>query len=410
MIQPRRRVFILADLYPPTWAPRMATLVEYLCTLGWEVTVFTEQVDEHLTSRDYIPPCTVHRIALRPENRMKHAASVLTQLVYGAKDRAFADAVRDLTAERPDVILASTYRLFPLGAASILANHWGVPWVADCRDIIEQYSPGDWLPRPLMWGGIRLRWLENLFAQRYISMRNKYLRTSRHIITVSRWHVECLHHLGVPCSLIYNGYDDRVFQPEYPEVSRFSIVFAGRILSLAMRDPSMLYRALSLRSLQGMEIEVHFYTDDYSADLLLKSFTEAGYDLERTYFHPMQPSSHVPKILSESGIILLVGNEEGVGLPQGMVSTKLFEALAMGKPTLLLPASSGEAAEILHQSGAGIASSDAEEISSFIAEAYEQWSTDRVTRSMEADISYIRQFTRERQARCFADILDSLVQ
>lgn len=404
-----KRVFILTDLYPPTWAPRMAYLTQYLHHYGWQATVFTEAVDEHLTFSDFTAPCPVHRVRLRPTTAVERALYTLGEVLFEFKERAFARAILNYTTERPDVILACSYRLFPLGAAAFLARQWDIPWVADCRDIIEQYSPGDWLPRPLKFGNIRLRPLEQLLAHRYISLRNRHLSESNHISTVSAWHVQQLARLGRPCTLIHNGYDPILFSPRYGTCHTFTIVFTGRILSLGMRDPGLLYSALEHPLLSRCHIEVHFYTDDYSMRLLTRTLSPRQQAQQQTHFFPMVTRREVPELLAKAGIVLLLGNPEGQGLPRGMVSTKLFEAIAMHKPTLMLPGTDGEAAEILKRSRTGIASDSVEEIAHYIHRQYLLWQRDGFTAAPEADDEYIAQYSRRRQARQFAHILDQVL-
>lgn len=407
-----KRVLILADLYPPVWAPRIAYLTKYLGRYGWEAMVFTEQVNVHHTFADFDIPCPVQRVNFRARGSIMYAAVKLSEILFQQKERAMEQAILTYLRENPelrfDAILCFSYRKFPLRTAFRLAEHLKLPWIADCRDIIEQYSPGDWLPRRIRLGGFVFQRLERLLAQRYILWRNKYIRSAHSVVTVSKWHKTVLAKINPNTHLIYNGYDPMLFTPRYEPAARFRIVYTGRILSLEMRNPNVLLDALCDPCLCGLDIEVAFYTDDYSRTLLQSLEAQRSHPLRITYY-PMVASGQVPELLHGASIILLLGNNEGENAPQGMVSTKLFEAMAVHKPLLLLPATNGEAAEILRASGCGIASDDAAHIARYIHTMYEMWQANGFTAATHPREEYIKQYSRGRQAKQFAELLDNSI-
>lgn len=408
-----KRVLILCDLYPPAFAPRVAYLTQYLRSFGWQPVVFTEQVGTHQLFADFPIPCPVYRVCLRPERGWERSLAFALEVVAEYKERSFARTIAAYMQEhglaRPDAILCMAYRKFPLRTAQTLARLWGVSWLADCRDLVEQYSDGDFLPRPIRLGPLRLRWLERLLAKRFIELRNRAFASAKGVITVSQWHRSLLSQVHSSVSIIYNGYDHKLFAPSYPPQTTFRIVFTGRLLSLAMRDPSLLLEALATEGLRSIPLSVDFYTDDYSAELL-RSLPLFVAD-PRCHIHAMVPSRQVPSLLAEASIILLLGNaENGSDGPNGMVSTKLFEALAMQKPTLLLPDSSGEAAQILMRSGCGLASGERGEIINFVLQHYTEWVQMGFTAARHADDQYIQQFSRRREAQQFAGLLDQITE
>lgn len=405
-------VYILCDLYPPAWAPRVAYLTQYLECYGWQPIVFTEEVRSHQLFDDFSPPCPVYR--LEGGGRwMPRPLVALLELLVEWKDRRMARQVeRIVRSERlpkPDALLAFSYRKYPLLATSFLSQKWDIPWVADCRDIVEQYSRGDFLPRPLCICGRRLTGVEQWIGQRYIAQRNRAIASASTVCTVSRWHREVLGRIHSDVRIIYNGYDAGLFRPtEAVVTNRFRIVYTGRLLSLEMRDPSLLFAALSGEKLRYLPIDLVFYTDDYSASLL------SAYKLEgdgvRLELRPMVSSRQVPALLAEASLILLLGNEEGGGGPHGMMSTKLFEAMAMKRPLVLLPDSTSEAAELVQESGLGIATGSLVDLERYLLRLFAQWQSVGVTRPTQPNLSLIEQYTRQGQAAEFATLLNEVIE
>lgn len=406
-----KRVYIIADLYPPAFAPRVAYLTQYLERLGWFPIVFAEDVQSHQLFTDFDVPCPVYRI--RPyRGYIRGGLLTAIEFLFEAKDRYMAGAIQGLVASEsiplPDALLCFSYRKFPLLATSILSEMWGVPWVADCRDIVEQYSRGDFLPRPLKLFGYRFRFVEDWLARLYIHQRNRAYRTASSVCTVSRWHRQTLSQTHHSVEVIYNGYDAALFKAELPQkTERFSIIFTGRLLSLEMRSPHLIFEALRSQELRNLAIDLIFYTDDYSAKLLGEFEDILGQ--VRIIIRPMVPSRSVPSVLASASLILLIGNEETVFGPRGMISTKLFEALAMQRPIVLLPDSTSETAELLKRSGLGLATNKEKELSRYILKLYNDWLQTGYTEVKSPNTDFIRGFTREHQAKQFASLLSKVV-
>ncbi len=406
-----KNLYIICDLFPPAFAPRVAYLVKYLPAYGWSPIVFAEEVDAHLLFSDQKPTCPHYHIPLQACNSFRHKLQQLRELFFEAKEKVMYDSIKNILVEeeipQPHAVLCLTYRKFPLASAHRLARDYAVPFMADCRDIIEQYSSGDFLPRRISLFGRKLPFLEKLIAKRFIAQRNKYLREAQAISTVSLWHKQVLSQVKPCVEVIYNGFDDELFYPQRLKTESFKIVYTGRLLSLEMRNPHLLFETLASEKLRSLPISIDFYTDDYSKALL------EGEDLicseHRLNIYPMKPSKEVPKLLSEASIILLLSNDEdGADAPKGMVSTKIFEALAMAKPCLLLPIDKGETVDLLYQAKAGLASNQLQEIVNFILAQYQHWQ-ERGETTAPIDENIVSQFSRRKQAKAFANQLDHLI-
>ncbi len=405
-----KTVYIICDIFPPAFAPRVAYLTKYIASFNWEARVFSQEVTQHQIFRDFAPTCPVHLIDLEHSSRLGKLMGQLGELVFEQKERRMLCAIEELIAReslaKPDAIMCFTYRKFPLKTATKLARHWSIPLLADCRDIIEQYSLGDFLPKPLSLCGVRLSFLEHILAQTYIKQRNKYLSRASRVTTVSSWHKQVLEKVNPKTTIVYNGYDDELFYPRERQSKRFSIIYTGRLLSLSMRNPRLLFEALRGDLLKDLELSIDFYTDDYSAKLLLAQ--DWAKSEPRLKIFEMKPSQEVPELLAQSGIILLLSNEElSDDAPKGMLTTKLFEAMAMAKPTLLLPITEGESVCLIQKANCGIASNAPEEIAKYIYGHYQEWRS-RGRTSVQLNEVFVQNFSRRKQAKEFVELLDEI--
>ncbi len=405
-----KTVYIICDIYPPAFAPRVAYLTKYITSFGWQARVFAEQIDSHQVFKDFTPSCPVHLINLGYPSKRAKAFGQLGELFFETKEKRMLNAIKAIVAKenlaKPEAIMSFSYRKFPLRTASELAKTWAIPFLADCRDIIEQYSRGDFLPKPLSIMGFRLRALEGQLARIYIKQRNKYLRRATQVTTVSSWHKSVLAKVNPNTSIIYNGYDDELFYPSHQSSKQFKIIYTGRLLSLSMRNPKFLFEALRSDLLKDLELSIDFYTDDYSAELL--SSQDWAKAESRLRILPMQASKEIPKLLADASLILLLSNDEkSKDAPKGMLTTKLFEAMAMAKPCLLLPIKEGESVELIRKANCGIATNSSQEIAKYIYSLYQDWRQKSYTEVVLND-EFVQNFSRRKQAKEFAELLDKI--
>lgn len=374
------KLLIVSDLFPPQFAPRIAYIVRYLCREGWDVEVVTEEIESPLQSSahgkvfsDCLPPCPIHSLPLR--KRYGTLAS-LWQTLSKQKNRRMMRAIeKRVKVAQFDGIMGFTYRTFPLEIVARLGRKYHKPIWMDCRDIVEEYSRYDFLPRPLWGGGSWTHPLMELLQRWFICQRTRALRQADLISTVSSWHQSVLQSLHpqkrVHCLL--NGYDETLFIPTpYPQKGeKITLLFTGRLLSLSMRDPSLLFEALAAPSLQSWveseALEIHWYTDPQSKQTLqqlLASYPPCVGRLQK--FFSMVPFEQVPALLGNASAILLLGNKETPHGPHGMVSTKLFEAMAMRRPILLVRSDEALVEQALQEYGDATAAREVDQVEEFL--------------------------------------------
>lgn len=321
-------------------------------------------------------------------------------------DREFA---KMLIAKYPkgrfDVILCSTYYYFPLLTAEKLSQAWGIPYVVDLRDIVEQWGKASYfttkLPRLGGLEKVAARWYE----QRNLRMRNRVMDGAKAVVTISPWHQQHLQSLTrTPVHLIYNGYDEEEMRWEERHTEVFSIAFIGRIMSLKLRQPHRLLEALG-EMIQNGEIAA----DEWRLDIYAEAEKEQEvrklaqqYGTEQLVeWHAFVPRKELGKIMAESSVLLALGcpPEEG---QHGILGTKVFEAIGAEKPLLLVPSDEDSLAELICETGIGCAARDKEEVKTFLREQYAEWKEKECTRRLieEKDM-----FNRKDEAQQMLNIL-----
>ncbi|RKW63111.1 MAG: hypothetical protein D8B51_09320, partial [Tannerella sp.] len=314
-------------------------------------------------------------------------------------------------AERPcDVVLCSTYREFPLAAARRIARRHRLPLVVDLRDIIEQYAGDEYLSHPLprLFGVERI--VARLFRARSLAIRNRALEEAKAVTTISPWHVEVLRQRNPHVHLIYNGYDPELFAPRTVRTPQFRVTYTGRLLSTAMRNPELLLRAVARLAAEGEitpeTFRIRWFTDDASRRIIRQEAER--YDCAPFMDYPgMVPATAVPDVLNDSSVLLLLTNRAAPDGPQGIMTTKFFEALAVEKPILCVRGDEGCLEQTIAETRSGLSAHNEEEVHRFLLHHYRRWQTDGFT-TADPDREAVRRFSRRAQAGQFAQLFQSL--
>ncbi|MDE6515605.1 MAG: glycosyltransferase, partial [Bacteroidales bacterium] len=445
--QPHLRILLICDLFPPAFAPRMGYLTRYLQSFGHAVTVVSEKIGARGEFAFLREGVEVHE-ANFPDFLKAH---------FGRhrKHRVLYDLAARLCEERPfDLVLSSTYRTFPMTVAARIARRYNLPWVADLRDIIEQYPDCGFIARPLPhWGGLE-QGLGRLWGMTQIQKRNRLLRRTEAVTTVSHWHTALLG-LAIrrPENVrrIPNGYDPVLYAFQPQPTPTFDIVYTGRILSLALRDPSLLLQAVEKgrreRAAWAQDARLVFYCDTASQRQITDLTARLSPTLNVSFPGNNDPSAPVqlygyiasdelPAVLNRASVLLVLTNrsaghtaadpnaelartrlyrpwhwfcqKKSDRRPQGVLTTKLFEAIGVEKPILCIRNDEGPIAELLRENGQGCAASTVAEVEAFLAAAHAQWQAQGYTHAPGAP-EVRRPYRRDEQARQFERLFLNLL-
>ena len=358
-------ILILADPFGrPSFAPRLRYLCNYLMRQGHQIAVYTEQFQPFDFPHSY--PIIEKPIAYH--NTWQWAWQSLWSLLTDWRNRQFSQWVKEQVKEQDfDMVFCTTFSTFPLRAAYDIAREKNIPLITDIRDLDEQVPGAQYQSHRQWWAKPFSRWYKWVNIRR----RNRVLCAANVVTTISPWHVDFIRQYNSNVHLIYNGYDPTQFYAKDIPTDTFRISYIGRIYEF--QSTALIEQAVRELNLPNVELNIH------TPDCQPIPLNQVGDELRR------------------SSMALVLTNPYA----KGMMTTKFFEAFGCEKPILCIPSDNGLLAETIHQTNAGIASSEINEIKAFILEKYHEWQQNGFTR--QAVINK-EQFSREKQAQQFEQL------
>ena len=292
---------------------------------------------------------------------------------------------------KPDVIYASAMPYTSLLVASALSRQFGVPWVAELRDLWA----GNYYHN---YGPVRRR-LE-------IHMEKAVLSGASGIVTVSEPLAEQIKQkYDKPVAIITNGYDPEDYNSKYifrgesgnsaesKVISYTGTIYAGK------QDPTPLFVALKEKCNQSIcNIQVNFYGRNlFGIKPLIQNHGLAGI----VNAHPAVPYRESLSVqMSSDVLLLLLWSDPG---EKGVYTGKLFEYLGAGKPILAVGPKDNIAAKLVTSYGFGRVVSNSREA----FEALDDIATGKFIYPGNQEVRM--KFTREKQARQLEAFLGGVV-
>lgn len=394
----KHSILILADAYgKPAYAPRLRSLCDYLQQHDWQIDVYTETFVPLNFSHQY----PIHEINLYRNRTWDWTIKAIWSLLTDWKNRHFSKLVRQaVSAKTYDMVFCTTFSTFPLRAALDIATERHIPLHVDLRDIDEQVAGAQYQAhRAWYWRPFR-----NWYKQVNIHRRNRVLRKARQLTTVSPWHCQFLQRINPNTHLIYNGFDKTSFYPKSVKSEQFTILYTGRIYESVLQDPTLLFEALQhVQHLKGLQVA--WYTNQSGQQRIKDMALEYGVSHLMVYHDYVNPT-HVPPLLHQCSIALVLSNKTSQQGPHGILGTKFFEYLGVEKPVLCVRSDEGTLAQTIDQTHAGLAATNVEQIVDFIQDKYQQWQQQGYTHQAVTDKE---RFTRQEQALKFERLFLSLI-
>ena len=364
------RILILTDPYgKPSYAPRLRYLCDYLTQKGYDITVYTEAFQTH----DFAHAYPIYEKPLSYHNTLGWAVYSFWSLLTDYRNRSFSRWVQEQISDQSfDIVFCTTFSTFPLRAACEIAKARHLPLFTDIRDLEEQVDDMQYQSHRQWWTRPFRKWYRDINIVR----RNRVLRQADVITTVSPWHVQFLLHYNKHVHLIYNGYDPIQFHWGEVHDSQFLVSYIGKIYRFQDITPI----EQTIRELNNPEIILNLHTPQ----------------------HATIPITAVGDEIRRSSIMVVLTSKD----THGMMTTKFFEALGCEKPVLCTPSDEGCLAQAIHDTNAGLASSDINEIKAFILDKYHEWQAKGYTHQ---PVVNKEQFSRQHQAEQFEELFLSLI-
>lgn len=377
------RVLIITYYWPPSGGAgvqRWLKFAKYLREYGWEPVIYTPSNPEapsqdqslindipagiEIIRRPILEPYTLYKrlLGMKPKEKinagflheegkqgMAQAASVWLRgnlFIPDARVAWIRPSVRFLKKylrNHPVDLIASTG---PPHSMHLIANKLhktiGIPWVADFRDPWTEID---------FYSELKLTRLADRIHHR---LERKVLSTASAVVVVSRGMEQRFQQI-VPrkYEVITNGFDESDFDPppRQPAEGIFCISHIGSIAPA--RNPEALWKALSAlcRSNEAFRKELRLQFTGKVDHSVLKDLEKYGL---MAHYHKMgyKPHNQVMAEMQQSNLLLLLINRSANA--SGILTGKIFEYLASGRPILCVGPTTGDAAHILRETGSGI--------------------------------------------------------
>lgn len=373
----RPKVLFLACRFPPLRASssvRTGNIAKYLARLGWEVTVVTpdpsvwrkvedcDKVSMELDREGIGRILTGHQWRCLAPNQLKCWDQNVGWLAGGVCrtiarhlgidsqvgwNKAAEQACSTLSPKDIDVILVSGPPFGTFSLAKRLSEKWGCPYVLDYRDPWENPSKGR-------------------YAERVIRTSEEALIDgSSAVVAISESLLSGMGALNSKLHVIPNGFDPEEMEQIKPsKFGHFAIVYTGAFY-LPQRTITPVMQALkavktSIIDLRTQSWKFHYYGPQNDH---VRAEAQRFGVLDRVQLHGLVPRSEALAAIRGAGLTVVITSvlEEtadpheaitnGKLHDKAIVTGKLFDALGLGAPTLIVGPTGGDVDTVIKATG-----------------------------------------------------------
>lgn len=273
----------------------------------------------------------------------------------------------------------------------------GTPWVADFRDPWTDINYYHELPHAA-WA----LWLD-------AALERTVLRTADRVTTVSPHWRRLLAQKAGPSgekrvAVVQNGFDPADFSgpPVSPPDEHFALTHVGSLY--ASRNPVGLWKAIARLRTQGALAALRLRLVGSIAPEVLASLRTLG--LEAIVDHvPYVP--HREAVMEMQRAHLLILTIEAFAHNEGMITGKVYEYLASGRPVVGVGPVDGDAESVLERAEAGTMfdAEDVEGMAAYLQAHYEAWVQGQPGRG--AMLEDVKPYSRQAQTGIMARVLNA---
>ena len=379
-----KRVLIITYYWPPSGGSgvqRWLKMSKYLPEYDWQPVVYTTEnaeypIIDHTRDKDVCPEAEVlRRPIVEPYNLYKKFLGInkkekvkvgfaseskksrwKEKLSVWIRGNCFIPDARCWWVNPSVKYLKDYLKTHPVDAiistgpphsmhliAMKLKKETGLTWIADFRDPWTEIDFYDELHLT--------RWADS----RQHKLEHQVLTQADRIVTIG-W--DCARSLGRlgnrNVRVIPNGYDWEIDanQPTIPQTKEFTLTHLGVVTP--SRNTEQLWAALKELKEENAEFgkNLKIRLVGQVDQSVAQSLTAAGL-MDNTEIIPYIPHDKVPQMQQSSQVLLLLINNTPNA--KGIITGKLFEYLASGRPILCIGPEDGDAAKIINETHAGIA-------------------------------------------------------
>jgi len=436
-----RKVLIVSFYFPPYFNPgaiRMGKFAKYLPECGWEPRILTvnrspntSEVMTLETDQSYIYKTSYFILADLVRNKLISNAVIDTNSSIRQVDKgkiwnklvlkslrifdpiyetpiinklvsdpigwypyALKKGEEILADEKFDVILSTFNPSLPHLIASQLKRQTGIPWVADFRDL--------WSHNPLVKKTQPFRFLEERWERMVIKNCDFLTSVSEPLVK----DLEAFH--TKKAEVVSNGFDEDDFSDNVSPTLKFTITYTGQIYDTSI-DLTPLFEALAELKTEGKispdNIDVRFFGRFLINDPGVLSKKYCLEDIVKTYgFIPFKES--IKKQKESTILLLLVRNDPSA---EGIITSKLFEYMASGKPVLVIGYQCGSLNLLVHESGIGTVVNKTIEVKEILVKwinEFEQYH--EITSYYAPKPEVIKLYSRKEETKKLAHIFDDV--
>lgn len=223
-----------------------------------------------------------------------------------------------------------------------LKEELGLPWIADFRDPWTEID---------YYNDLHLTaWAD----RKHHRLEREVLTKADKVVTVAPDGARRLGRLGNRnVRTIYNGFDrDDDTQTPVNLSEQFTITYLG-VLS-KIQNPSNLWQALAelIKEDGGFDKSLKINMIGQIDSAVVSSINENGLT-QHVAYSPYMPHDQVSAVHRSSTLLLLLLMPDSEPRAKGLLTGKLFEYMASGRPILCIGPEDGDAARILRETGAG---------------------------------------------------------
>ncbi len=395
-----KRVLIITYSFPPyNYGLRAFSLYKYLPERNWIPKIValtgTDKIfEDKIKDVEYITNSNINTYKL---NFIKRFIYIDKSWAGNQFPEAYRICEKHINSNKFDLILATSCNvLHVFTLAYEMSRKFKIPWIADVRDINEQF--GKTLNKSL---------IQRLANFRYYLRRNYLLKRASAVVTISEWHQLYLSQiLKRKIHLIFNGYDPELFSIIQNETlattSTFNILFIGSLSNDRLQGLQLLVEAITLLKVKYGLTDINLHLVGWRQNVIIDYLNKKKFDFIK---EEGQVSINEIEQLMKAASLLVIFSNPGF---KGVMGTKVFEYLTARKPIICLPVDDGTISNLLEKTQSGLSFNTSEELASYLMSLYESWKLNGYT-FVKSDITEIAKFSRKEQVFEFVSLMDKSI-